>query len=227
MSQIPDQTSAIPAHDRPGAASPARMSKTQKLINFALWGVLGVVLLGMLVGKFMPAGHPPMKVLFHAAAFTLTDQDARPFSGADLRGKAYVCDFIFTTCGSACPMMSHKLQGIQTQTPAALQLVSFTVNPEHDTPPVLKEYAVAYGADFSRWHFLTGTPAQMSALVRGMNFAVTPATDHDPIGHSEKFLLIDGDGNVRGIYDSADGISMKDLIADATWLATTPGGRGW
>ena len=124
-------------------------------------------------------------------------------------------------------MMSQKLAGVQKQTPAGLQLVSFTVNPEHDTPPVLKEYAAMYGADLSRWHFLTGTPKQMSDAVRGMNLAVTPATEHDPIGHSEKFLLVDGDGNVRGIYDSADDKSMHDLVVDSTWLAGTTGGIGW
>jgi protein SCO1/2 len=165
--------------------------------------------------------------LFHTPAFVLTDQDGKSFSDVDLRGKAYICDFIFTTCGSACPMMSQKLAGVQKQTPAELQLVSFTVNPEHDTPAVLKAYAATYGADLSRWHFLTGTPVQMTTTVRAMNIAVTPATDHDPIGHSEKFLLVDGDGNVRGIYDSNDDKSMRDLIIDSSWLATTPGGTGW
>ena len=117
------------------------MGKKQKMITISLWGVLFLVVLGVLVGKLLPARHGEMPVLYEGARFALTDQDGKPFSNNDLRGKAYICDFIFTTCGSACPIMTHKLADVQKNTPADVQLVSFSVNPEHDTPAVLKEYA--------------------------------------------------------------------------------------
>jgi protein SCO1/2 len=173
----------------------------------------------------LPSGRST-DVIFAAPRFSLIDENGNPFSADTLRGRAYICDFIFTTCGSACPLMTQKLAALQGQTPAGLQLISFTVNPEHDTPAVLKQYAAARGADPRRWHFLTGTTGQMIRTVREMKLGFQAANDRDPILHSEKFLLIDGDGNVRGIYDSLDGQSMKELVADAAWLAGTPGARG-
>ena len=90
----------------------------------------------------------------------------------------------------------------------------------------MKDYAAANGATPDRWHFLTGTPEQMVKTVREMKIGFQAATDRNPILHSEKFLLIDGDGKARGVYDSLDEQSLKDLVADATWLASTPGARG-
>jgi protein SCO1/2 len=205
------------------------MGRKQKIITICLWLVLFLVVLGVTVAKMMPMlppRHAEMPVLFEASRFALVDQDGKDFAATDLRGKAYICDFIFTTCGSACPVMTHKLAEVQGETPAELQLVSFTVNPEHDTPAVLKEYAKLNNADLGRWHFLTGTPAQMTQVVHEMKIGYQAAAGSDPILHSEKFLLVDGDGNVRGIYDSLDAQAMKALVADATWLAKSSHARG-
>src|SRR6185437_11739553 len=145
--------------DSPSTPANAGMGKTQKLITTALWSVLFLVVIGVLVGKFIPAmstpvaSRPDLTVKFPTPHFALLDQENKPFSSDNLRGKAYICDFIFTTCGMACPIMTAKLSQLQKQTPADLQLVSFTVNPEFDTPPVLKEYAKLNGADLARWHF--------------------------------------------------------------------------
>ena len=113
-------------------------------------------------------------------------------------------DFVFTTCGSVCPMMSAHLRDLQKTTPAAVRLVSFTVDPDHDTPAVLKEYAQRYQADEQRWHFLTGTTTQMYQVAREMRLVVIPPTQSEGLLHDEHFMLIDGDGNVRGVYDSKE-----------------------
>ena len=209
----------------------------QKILVIALGSVMVLAFIGVVVGKIMtwgpaqsaittlPSGRP-IAVLFAAPRFSLTDQNGNPFAADNLRGQAYICDFVFTTCGSVCPLMTQKMASLQKQAPAGVQLVSFTVNPQHDTPPVLKAYAAANGADPARWHFVTGTTEQMVKTVRDMKIGFQAAKDHDPILHSEKFLLIDGDGNVRGIYDSLDAKSLKDLILDAAWVASTPGARG-
>lgn len=235
MSQMPP-----PTDSRSNAAGPAgEMTVMHVIILGLLVALLFLIMAGVVLIKFkawsqveapkatseksLPSGRSA-QVLFAAPHFTLIDENGAPFTADNLRGKPYICDFIFTTCGSACPIMSHKLAEVQKQTPAGVQLVSFTVNPEHDTPPVLKQYAASYGADPARWHFLTGTTQQMVSTVRDMKIGFQAANPDAPILHSEKFLLIDGDGNVRGIYDSPDEQAMKDLVTDASWLAGRPGG---
>ncbi|MDB5292189.1 MAG: photosynthetic protein synthase [Phycisphaerales bacterium] len=200
-------------------------SKAQRIISISLWVILVLVMVGVIAGRFAPS-HAEIPVLYPAPTFALTDQNAQPLGNVQLRGKPYICDFVFTTCGGICPMMSHKMSELQKQTPAGVQLVSFTVNPETDTPPVLKKYAAEYGADESRWHFLTGTPKQMTDTVGGMKLPYEAATPSMAIGHSDKFMLVDGDGNVRAFADSNDPEAMKKLISDAAWLAGTRGGRG-
>jgi len=98
-----------------------------------------------------------------------------------------------------------------------VQMVSFSVDPENDRPPVLKQYAATNGADESRWHFLTGTRAQTWAISEGMNLAVGP-DDGKQVFHSSHFLLIDAAGQVRGVYDSNDAGFMNKLVFDATHL---------
>ena len=204
------------------------MDRKQKIITGVLWAVLVVAMLGVigtgLWAKFRPE---PLPVLYDAPAFSLTDQEGKPFTSQDLRGKVWVADFIFTHCPGACPVMTMKMSGIQQAVAdPAVHFVSFTVDPERDTPPVLKEYAQRYDADFTRWHFLTGDKAALFEAAAGMKLAAAPAGQFGPdILHAEKFLLVDGAGRVRGIYDSQDDADMKKLAADAAALADRQAGR--
>jgi len=167
----------------------------------------------------MQDGQPgPLPVLFDAPKFALTDQNNKPFSSDQLRGKIWVADFIFTQCNSLCPLMTQHLANFQKKTAGSdVQMVSFSVDPENDRPPVLKQYAATNGADESRWHFLTGTRAQTWAISEGMNLAVGP-DDGKQVFHSSHFLLIDAAGQVRGVYDSNDAGFMNKLVFDATHL---------
>ena len=115
--------------------------------------------------------------------------------------------------------VSAKMVELQKNTPADVQLVSFTVDPATDTPAILKTYGESFHADFDRWHFLTGTPQQMFDVAAGMKVAAKPAEGQDPILHSEKILLIDAAGTVRGLYNSNDDEAMKRLVADSEKLA--------
>jgi protein SCO1/2 len=211
-----------------------------KLVTFSLWGVLVLAMIGVLLGAFLLPKHRALadgagtalpaseqvsrsggsRELFPAAEFSLTDQEGRTVSTADLRGTPWIADFIFTRCGGTCPIMSHKLAELQKQTPGNVKLVSFTVDPEHDTPPVLKEYAGPLKADPARWHFLTGTARQMADAAYGMKISVLPAAENktESILHSTKFLLVNPAGKVVGIYDSTNDADMKQLVADATRL---------
>jgi protein SCO1/2 len=214
------------------------MGPTQKRITIALWGLVVLALVGIVVGKIMlphPAApsaaeleqrdEPPRGtgVLYPAPPLALTDQTGQPFNTAQLRGHPWVADFIFTSCGSICPTMTAKMVEIQKTTPADVHLVSFTVDPATDTPAILKTYGESFHADFGRWHFLTGTNAQMADAAYKMKISVKPASPDNAIMHSEKFLLVDAEGNVVGVYDGTSNEDVKRLTADATKLAGAKG----
>ncbi|MDB5294718.1 MAG: photosynthetic protein synthase [Phycisphaerales bacterium] len=211
------------------------MSKPQKIFTTCLWGVLLLAMAGVVAGKLFWARNPDgsrglagggPEVLFPAAEFRLTDQDAKPFGNAELKGRPYVAAFVFTTCGSICPRMTTQMAALQKDLPAEVQLVSFSVDPKHDTPEVLKRYAATYKADESRWHFLTGEREAVVKVVGEMKlpFKDEQAGDH-PILHSERLLLIDGDNRIRGTYLSHEPDALKKLVADAKYLAGHPGDK--
>lgn len=162
---------------------------------------------------------PSLPVLFDAPAFSLTDQNGQPFDSSALHGKTWVADFIFTNCAGICPMMTQHMREFQKLTAGSpVQMVSFSVDPEHDTPAVLKQYATTAKADESRWHFLTGeSRAKLWEICKAMKLAVGPDTN-DQVMHSNHFLLIDGDGHIRAVYNSEDDSFMPKLVADANAL---------
>ena len=145
-----------------------------------------------------------------APTFELTDQFGETFGTDELRGKLWVANFIFTRCKATCPAQTAsmaKLQQELSQTPAgaAIRLVSITVDPEHDTPQVLKQYGDEAGADHATWKFLTGdSDAIWKLSAEGFKL---PVSDGDADGggaimHDSKFVLVDRAGKVRGYYDA-------------------------
>ena len=167
-----------------------------------------------------PADKTP---LFTAPAFTLTDQDGQSFSSDQLKGKTWIATLFYTTCPGPCPMMSNRLRKIQSAVPDPdMMLVSFSVDPNHDTPAALKDYSRNMSADPKRWVFLTGTPDAMYDVTnKGLNLGYEPAVGDGQITHSTKFLLIDKAGQVRVVYATDDDESMKKLEADARKLAAS------
>jgi protein SCO1/2 len=158
--------------------------------------------------------------LFDTPSFEFTDQNGKSLTRDDLLGKVWIADFIFVNCAGPCPIMTSKLADVQKQVARPdVKLISFSVDPERDTPAVLKEYAHRFGADESRWHFLTGEKQKIYQTAADMKITAVPATDDAPIIHSELFLLVNRDGNVVGVYHSNEESEMKRLIADAAELA--------
>jgi protein SCO1/2 len=197
------------------------MGPRQKFITGALWVALLLVMVGVGVAEMYRPRHESLPILFPAAQFTLTDQTNRQFSDRDLRGHPYIATFIFTTCAASCPIVTAEMSRLQHQVPDGVHLVSFSVDPQHDTPAVLEQYARNYQADESRWHFLTGTSDQMFSAAAGMKLVARAAQADQPILHSDHLLLVDGEGNVRGIYDSKEDSSIRQLADDATELAAS------
>lgn len=195
-----------------------------KTVRIILWCMVLLTLIGIAVGKMLlpkpfAQASPPPQQLYQTASLTLTDQDGKSFSTDSLRGHVWVADFIFTSCPGSCPLMSHEMSELQKSTPAGVDFVSFTVDPKTDTPAVLKEYGQNLQADFSRWHFLTGTEQQMKDAALGMKIAVQPAHGQFALSHSDRFLLVDGTGHVVGIFDGTKPDDVSRLGAEATKLA--------
>ena len=159
--------------------------------------------------------------LFHEIPYwSFINQDGDTVTQEDYDGKIYIADFIFTTCPGICPKMTTQMSLLQFQLddPAFkdIKFISHTVDPEHDTPEVLKAYGKKHDADFSRWTFLTGEKRKIYELgVEG--YLVSTREDALAPGgflHSEKFILIDWNRNIRGFYDGTDVNDISRLVED-------------
>ena len=155
----------------------------------------------------------PLPLLRTVPAFELIRENGTKFGFADLAGKVWVADFIYTTCPGPCPRMSSQMRRIQDLTARmpGVELVSFTVNPDVDTPAALSEYAKRYQADLSRWHFLTGNREVLHMLKRDA-FKLGDVTGN--LEHSTRFVLIDRKGQVRAYYATMDGDPVPHIVDD-------------
>jgi protein SCO1/2 len=184
--------------------------------------------------KRTKASQPP--VIGSVTRFTLQDQDGKPVSPAQLRGKLWVADFIFTRCGGPCPLMSQKMAELQGALGNRdVQLVSFSVDPEYDQPEVLKKYAERYGAKPGQWHFLTGRKEEITRVMREdfkIGFEAGDGPPESAIVHGTHLVLVDGEGRIRGYYgvldDNQEGGSLpargdkdpiKKIVADIDALS--------
>lgn len=150
-------------------------------------------------------------------AFQLTSQQGHVISQKDLDGNIYVADFFFATCPDICKAMSSQLVRVQEAfvDEPNVKLVSFTVNPEYDTPEVLKEYGERYNADPNKWFFLTGDREKIYSLAqKGFYLPVMQVEGQQDFIHSEKFMLVDKERYVRGIYDGTDREDVDRLILE-------------
>ncbi|HSK30753.1 MAG TPA: SCO family protein [Candidatus Limnocylindria bacterium] len=206
--------------------------------RFFLLGVI-VVGLGIVLGTalWLRLGPQPqfggvgsesgggLQVYGSVPDFSLTERSGEPISLAKLRGKIWIADFIYTTCTDTCPLQTAAMAKLQVEyagTPD-MQLVSFTVDPERDTPEVLSLYADKHRADAARWYFLTGQRDRIIRLIRdGFHLSVaTLPTDTDANGmipHSPRFVLIDKEARIRGYYDSRDHDAFSRLRNDVESL---------
>lgn len=212
--------------------------------QYALWTVLVAALLGLTaaalwhgptrrLGGTPGAAGGPVVMTQHDGADVLRDYGALPdfrlvsqtgdsVRLADLRGQVWVADFIFTRCRSTCPMMTAHLARLQKTLAGETRarLVSFSVDPVHDTPERLAEFAKGYGATPDRWLFLTGDKPQIRALsVQGFHLSAGDATPQDlaagaePVMHSTRLTLVDGTGHIRGYYDGTKDETVDELAA--------------
>lgn len=168
---------------------------------------------------------PP--VLGTVSALTFTDANGEPFSISELDGRIWVADSIFTRCGGMCPVMSTRMRQLQKwleeNEHGGVKLVTFTVDPEHDTPEVLKQYAENFKADPDRWYFLTGPRELIYKYLMDDFMLGVEENDGVPEAemfiHSDKFVLLDRNRNIRGYFSGLEETDMEKLRRAITSLA--------
>ena len=186
------------------------------LVLLLVSGVLAVPILLAWVRLQKPqAGHGPLQLPAYGSApsFTLNSQNGTVTDSKSLLGKVWIADFIFSRCGTMCPLMTQTMKQLQKDLPG-ISFVSFTVDPEFDTPEVLKNYIKRFDLPLEGWSFLTGDHAHMKETVNG--FKVSGA--NEPMFHSLSFVLVDPQGILRGYYPSNDTQAMEKLRKEASAL---------
>jgi len=206
--------------------------KPSLLLHYSLWTILGLVVIGFIFGYLYSGLHQPFFARAKAPALPinstvppfvdLRDSADQPRSLNDFKGKIWVVDFIFTTCPSSCKTMTSRMKELQDALGknSQVKLVSFTVDPETDTPSVLREYGKLHGANPSQWLFLTGPPASIYNIAHKgfyLGFQETSGEDAITFGkytHSTRFALVDREGRVRAYHDAFDQQFIQKMLAD-------------
>jgi len=160
----------------------------------------------------------------------LVDHHGQPFTPESMRGKVWVAGFIFTRCPSSCPAVTAAMKELRARfdrTQIEVEMVSFTVDPEHDTPEILANYAASVGAENPKWHFVTGPRRDLEAFIDGgfrlgIGEKTTTEAGLFDIAHSNKLALVDEVGGIRGYYSttSSEGLDEAYERADRVWMET-------
>lgn len=151
-------------------------------------------------------------------AFSFMDQDSLPVSEKTLHGRIYVADFIFLSCPTICPKMTTEMKRVydRFESRNELAFVSFTIDPENDSIPRLKQYAKSLHARSGKWYFLTGDQTKIMDLAENGYYAIAKKDKASPGGyaHSGGLLLVDGQGHIRGVYDGTNKKETERLMQD-------------
>lgn len=208
-----------------------------------------IALAGITVGYFMLKEDPKQKALpvinpievssemvdssvirkgigHRIGAFEFLNQYGEPTGLKDVKGKVFVAEYFFTTCGTICPVMNKQMQRVQQafKGNAGVKILSFTVDPEIDTVAQMRTYSEGHGAIKGQWHFLTGKKEDLYAVARKYFFVLKPAeaanlgdAGSDFI-HTNNFVLVDRQLRIRGYYDGTNTKEVDQMISDMKTL---------
>jgi len=172
------------------------------------------------VAALAACSHPAPKldVFGDIPQFELVAQNGQPFHSQVLAGKIWVADFIYTTCPGPCPRMTSQMREVQDalSTLPDVRMVSFSIDPANDTPPVLAAYAKLHGASPLIWYFLTGPVPTLQMLDRD---AFKLGNIDGTLEHSTRFVVVDREGRIRGYYDTSEASAIQKVISDVRALA--------
>lgn len=196
---------------------------------YPTYGLLGALLLGVL----WFAIAQPVQVLpriRQVPAFTLTDDQGRWLGPEELRGRPALISFSYARCGDACAELHARMAALQGALPGDALLLTISVDPEHDTPDVLRQHAASLGADPLRWRFLTGAPAEIKAIVGGefrVYYGPNTAEAGAPLQLDQRAVLLDGTGQLRAEYDLARLETWRVLRDIELLRREEAGSSGW
>ena len=190
------------------------VTNSSRRLEFIVWGALGLTILiiaAAFVHKRLGREPVALHVIGAVGEFSLTNQHGKAVSAADFRGHVWIANIIFTRCAGPCPAMTKAMKQIQDATDKRVRLVTLTTDPDNDTPEILKRYGEKFGADFSRWSFLTGSKEQIARLaVQGLKLtaqekaAAERENPADLFIHSAAFVLVDQSNNLRAAFQLED-----------------------
>ncbi|MCF1749944.1 SCO family protein [Mariniradius sediminis] len=172
------------------------------------------------VQEFEMEGKTVTDTVYHKIAdFSFTNQEGKTITNASMQGKVYVADFFFTTCPTICPIMKTQMLRVyeKFKDEPRFQILSHTLDPVHDTPELLKDYASKIGVeDDKTWHFLSGDQEKIFEIGQTSYLTTAMADQNEPGGilHSGAFVLIDQDGHIRGVYDGTKEDQVDRLMKD-------------
>lgn len=166
-------------------------------------------------------GNPGHKV----TAFSFLDQDSNMVTNADVKNKMYVVEYFFTTCKGICPKMNENMTKVYNAFRGndQVMILSHTVDPKKDTVGAMKAYSLRFEAEPKQWKFLTGDKKELYDMAR-YSYLVTASDDTASVDiesdfiHTDRFVLVDKDGRVRGQYEGTNAGSVGQLIADMNEL---------
>jgi protein SCO1/2 len=177
--------------------------------------VLGAALMVIFGASWIASVAPALQLprLGKAPAFSLIMQDGSEFSSHKLQGQVWVTGAFFTSCSATCPLILRELKKVEAQIPAAekFNFVLLSVDPQYDTPKVLQEFAQKNQVSPQRWTLLTGAKNVVESVVSD-GFKL--ASKEEPLLHSNRFYLVDKEGEFRGSYSIGDSEAMLALVAD-------------
>jgi cytochrome oxidase Cu insertion factor (SCO1/SenC/PrrC family) len=200
---------------------PKQFPRTVWLGISLAFGLLG---LGYLVSltEMARVQKGTLPVIGQIAGFTLTNQDGKITTLADLTNHVWVADIIFTRCAGPCPIMTGQMEKLQDALPQTsdAKLVTLTTDPDYDSPAVMKKYGQHFGADFNRWTFLTGTKSEIANLASGsLKLSAVPVKLEDQKSvadlfiHSTYFVVADKHAQLRGVFETGgDGVDWTNDI---------------
>lgn len=166
------------------------------------------------------------EVFAEVGSFRLTNHAGRRFGSTDLAGRVWIASVVFTRCQGPCPLITERMQALDRDLPPDVRLVTITADPGHDTPGVLRRYIRDRDLNTGRWTFLTGSKADLRTLLRDRFRLPTgdPSMQSGVlvIPHTEKLVLVDGRGRIRGYCESGSPDELVRLRQEARRLLAEP-----
>jgi cytochrome oxidase Cu insertion factor (SCO1/SenC/PrrC family) len=191
-----------------------------KIILFGAPLVVVTVFFFVWRGQVNHLSNRPLSSYGSVPPFQLLNQNDAVFGSNELAGKIWIADFVFTSCPGPCPIISTRMSELQKPLRKTdVHLISFSVDPEKDTPEVLRRYAEKLKAEPARWDFLTGSKQAIYNLSKdGFKLAVSDDPEARIPVHSTRLVLVDRHGIIRGYYDALEPDGVTKVLADANHL---------